>query len=101
MEQLSKPEPFLMADHHGEDVILVRDALAECAIKNPLQHVADGHEFIDYLQGHGPYADRKKHPMPQLALIEWDLPRRSGLEILRWLRDQPQHSMLPIMVWTR
>ena len=101
MDQRSTLEPFLIADHHSNEVSMLREVLQASGVKNPVHVVTDGHEFTEYLQGHGAYADRTEYPMPQLTLIEWDLPRRSAMEILRWLREQPQHSMLPVMVWTR
>jgi CheY-like chemotaxis protein len=101
MDQRPALEPFLIADHHPDEVAILRESLQAAGVKNPIHAVSDGHEFIEYLQGHNRYADRTHHPMPQLALLEWNLPRRSAMEILRWLREQPQHSMLPVMIWTR
>ena len=101
MEQRSALEPFLIADHHPDQVAMLREALQANAVKNPIHVVSDGYEFVEYLQGHDRFADRTQHPLPQLALIEWNLPRRSAMEILRWIREQPQHSMLPVMIWTR
>jgi CheY-like chemotaxis protein len=51
--------------------------------------VIDGQVAIDYLSGNGPYADREKHPLPCLVLLDLKMPKVSGLEVLDWIRQQP------------
>src|SRR5437763_48374 len=49
----------------------------------------DGQHAIDYLSGHKKFADRDKHPMPCLILLDLKLPLKMGLEVLEWVRGQP------------
>ena len=100
MERLT-PEPLLIADHHSDDIRKLQQALSQNRITNPTHFVADGAQLLEYLEGHDGYADRVRFPLPQVVLMEWDLPRKSALDILRWTRDHPHYSMLPIMIWAR
>lgn len=54
-----------------------------------MQAVADGRAAQDYLLGQGDYANRKKHPWPDLLLLDLRLPLLTGLELLAWIREQP------------
>jgi CheY-like chemotaxis protein len=101
MDRQPSVESLLIVDHHPNDITLLREALAASNINTPVYTLADGAEFLKYLQGEGPYADRSRHPIPQIALIEWDLPERNALQVLQLIRENSAYSMLPIMIWTR
>jgi CheY-like chemotaxis protein len=60
--------------------------------------VEDGRQVIDYLAGTGKYADREQYPMPCLLLLDLKLPMKSGLDVLRWIQEQPQLRMLIVVV---
>ena len=60
----------------------------------------DGAQAIDYLAGNGPFADRSQHPLPALVLLDLNLPKKSGFDVLSWIRQQPQFSSLPVMIYT-
>jgi DNA-binding response OmpR family regulator len=64
----------------------MRRAWERCGAPNPLIIVKDGQEAIDYLAGRGRFADRQRHPLPCLLLLDVKLPVKSGFEVLRWLR---------------
>jgi CheY-like chemotaxis protein len=55
-----------------------------------LRFVPDGQEAIDYLGGIGKYRDRSQFPLPHLILLDMKLPKLSGMEVLKWIRAQPQ-----------
>jgi CheY-like chemotaxis protein len=101
MERQPAVESLLIADHHPDDISLLRQTLQANKLGTAVNAVPDGAEFLKYIHGEGSYADRTRHPIPQIALIEWDLPHKSALEILQNIRDDPHHSMLPVMIWTR
>lgn len=65
-----------------------------------LHFVRDGEQAIMYLGGGGPYGDRARHPLPILILLDLRLPRRSGHEVLQWLREQDGLRRLPVVVLT-
>ncbi|HEY9738421.1 MAG TPA: response regulator, partial [Trichocoleus sp.] len=55
---------------------------------------------VSYLQGKGSYGDRQRHPLPQLVILDLRLPGMSGLDLLRWIRQQPQFENLPTIALT-
>jgi CheY-like chemotaxis protein len=79
-------EPVLLAEDDENDVYLVQRAFVRSGIGRPLEVVATGEEAIDYLAGTGRFGDRTRHPYPSLLLLDLKLPRRSGFEVLAWLR---------------
>jgi CheY-like chemotaxis protein len=79
----------LYVEDDDNDVLLLRRAWAKNGVRHRLQTVPDGHEAIRYLSGDGPYINRVEHPLPALVLLDWRLPRVSGLGVLRWMRAKP------------
>ncbi len=51
-----------------------------------------------YLRGDGSYADREAHPLPVVILLDLKLPKKSGLEVLEWIREQPDLSEIPVLI---
>jgi CheY-like chemotaxis protein len=92
--------PILYVEDEETDVMLMQHVFAKAGIQNPLYTVKDGRLAKDYLAGNGPYADRKEHPMPGLVLLDLNLPYWSGLEVLTWIRKQPQIQRLPVIIVT-
>lgn len=92
--------PVLLVEDSPADVALVQRAFSRCGGVARLHVVRDGDAAVQYLGGHGEFADRVRHPLPRLLLLDLKLPRRSGLEVLAWLRDQPGLGRLPVVVLT-
>ncbi len=92
--------PILLAEDDSNDVLLIRRAFRKANIANPLHVVRDGEQAVAYLCGQAPYADRERHPLPVLLLLDLKLPRKSGLEVLEWLRQQPGLKRLPVVMLT-
>ena len=93
-------QPVLYAEDEDNDVFLMQRAFAKAGVANPLQVVIDGAAAIRYLSGSDEFADRKRFPMPCLVLLDLNLPRRSGLEVLKWLREQGSFQKLPVVMLT-
>jgi CheY-like chemotaxis protein len=93
-------KPILYAEDEPDDVFFMKRAFALASIPNPLVTVADGQEAIDYCVARGRYANRAEHPFPCLMLLDLNLPRKSGLEVLKWIRKEPSVSTLPVIVLT-
>jgi DNA-binding response OmpR family regulator len=91
---------LLLVEDDPNDVMLFRRAKDKAKLANPLQEVNDGDAAIAYLSGTGIYADRSLYPFPTLMLLDLKLPRKSGLEVLEWLRQQPGISRVPVVVMT-
>ena len=91
---------ILLVEDDPNDIILIKRAFEKTRITNPLQVVEDGEEAISYLAGKGRYADREKYPLPMLLLLDLKLPRKSGHEVLEWLRQQPILKRLTVVVLT-
>ena len=94
------PVVILYVEDEESDVVLLQHVLTRAGIHNPLQTVKDGKAAKDYLAGNGPFADRDAHPLPDLVLLDLNLPYWSGFEVLEWLRQQPQLRRLPVVVFT-
>lgn len=96
MEELG----VLVVEDDSTDVLMIRRAFKKSQLLNPLHVVDNGDAAVDYLSGRPPYDDRAQHPLPALILLDLKLPRRSGLEVLEWLRSQPGLRRIPVVVLT-
>lgn len=90
----------LLAEDNSTDALMVTRAFNKANLINPVRVVDDGDKAVAYLSGQDPYADRQQHPLPVLLLLDLKLPRRSGLEVLEWLKQQPGLKRLPVVVLT-
>lgn len=97
---MSKGNTILLVEDNPKDVFLVQRALRKAEITTPLQVVNDGDAAVQYLAGESPYSDRIIHPLPVLMLLDLKLPRRSGAEVLTWIRQHPELRRLPVVVLT-
>ena len=75
-------------------------ALEQAEVSNPLAVVRDGREAMAYFKGEGKFRDREAFPLPSLVLLDLRLPEVSGLEVLRWMRDQPELAKMPVLVFS-
>ena|ERR1051325_3497436 len=90
--------PLLIAEDDENDVFFLRHAFGQAEITNPLHVARDGQEAIEYLAGEGKYSDRAQHPKPCLLILDLKMPRRNGVDVLKWKREQPQLDCLPVIV---
>ena len=91
---------ILYVEDEETDVFLIRLAFKRAGLLNPVNTAMDGAEAMDYLAGNGPFADRKQYPLPALVLLDLNLPKKSGFEVLEWARQQPELASLPIVIYT-
>ncbi|MBE9048008.1 response regulator [Pleurocapsales cyanobacterium LEGE 10410] len=92
--------PILLVEDDYNDVLLIKRAFRKADLQPLMSIVSDGDEAISYLLRKGRYADPKRFPIPLLVLLDLKLPRRSGLEVLAWLRKQPELKRLLVVVLT-
>ena len=95
-----KIEPILLVEDDENDVTFMRYAWKKTAMPNALHVVTDGQSALDYLGGNGEYADRSVHPFPGMILLDLNLPRRHGFEVLKWLREQEHCKTVPVVILT-
>ena len=93
-------QPILLVEDDENDVMLLQRAFRRAAIINPLQVVRHGDDAVAYLEGTGEFADRQLHPLPVLMLLDLKLPRRTGLEVLQWVKERAGVRKIPIIVLT-
>ena len=93
-------QPILLVEDDENDVMLLQRAFRRAAIINPLQVVRHGDDAVAYLEGTGEFADRQQHPLPVLMLLDLKLPRRTGLEVLQWVKERAGVKKIPIIVLT-
>src|SRR3569832_747490 len=93
-----KPKVVLIADDDEGSALILREALAASAPGVVVKTVVDGKQTVDYLAGHGAYADRASFPFPDHLFLDIRLPVLSGFEVLRWLRRQPEIGRLRVTV---
>lgn len=97
---MSPIAPILLVEDSDDDAELTKMAFADARIDNPLVRVRDGVEALDYLFCRGAYAQRDASQAPAVVLLDLNLPRVGGLEVLRGLRADPRTTHLPVVVLT-
>lgn len=91
---------ILLVEDNPTDILLIKRALAKTRVANPVYVVEDGDAAVAYLAGHGAYSDRAQYPLPILIMLDLKLPKRSGLEVLAWLRAQESLRRIPVVMLT-
>jgi len=89
---------ILMVEDDPNDVFLLKRALHKARVQQRLRVARDGEEAIQYLQGSDRFGDRRRHPLPCMILLDFKLPKKSGLEVLHWLRARPELGDLPVFM---
>lgn len=94
------PVEILLVEDNPRDAELTIRALKKNNLANRLIHVQDGAEALDFLFGRGKYAERKINQRPRLVLLDLKLPKVSGLEVLRTIKQHEQTKNIPVVVVT-
>ena len=100
MNGISEHGHILVAEDDPTDAYFFERAFRRAGLPVTLHFVRDGQEAIDYLQGEGQFADRTRHPLPQLLLLDLKMPRKDGREALSELKADPRLRSIPIVVLT-
>jgi CheY-like chemotaxis protein len=95
-----KPKIILLVEDNPSDVDLTRRALDKARIQNELVVAEDVEEALDYLFGTGAYAGRNTSLLPALTLLDLNLPKIRGLEVLRRIRADVKTRRLPVVILT-
>ena len=97
---MNKLAHILLVEDNRMDVELTLDAFHEVKLLNTIHVASNGQEALDYLFGHGQYADRNTFPLPNLVLLDLKLPGIDGFEVLRQIKSTPILKRLPIIILT-
>src|SRR5690349_16451078 len=89
---------ILSIEDSPEDILFLKFAFKRAAIMNPLHVVQDGQEGIDYLTGRGKFSDRELYPLPCLVLLDLKLPKKMGMEVLQYIREQPELRKMLVII---
>ncbi len=90
----------LHVEDDDNDRLLVRIACRNTNLPIRLAGVGDGEQAIAYLRGDDAYGDRDRYPFPNLILLDLKLPRKTGFEVLEWIRRQEQLRNLPVIIFS-
>ncbi|AKU97196.1 Response regulator [Labilithrix luteola] len=91
---------ILLVEDNEDDEVLTLRALRKNNIANDVVVARDGEEALDYLFGTGAHAGRDASIVPQIILLDLNLPRLSGLDVLRRIRADERTKLLPVVVLT-
>ncbi|MBD2431532.1 MULTISPECIES: response regulator [Fischerella] len=92
---------ILLIEDNPTDILLIQRAFRNEELAHiSLQIVKDGDTAVSYLSGAGEYGDRTRYPLPSIILLDLKLPRRSGHEVLAWIKQQPELKLLPVIILT-
>lgn len=98
---MTQTQTILLVEDNPVDILLMQRAFRNETFANTsLQIVRDGDAAVFYLNGDGEYSDRDRYPLPAIILLDLKLPRRSGHEVLVWLKQQPELKRLPVVMLT-
>ena len=96
----SRVRPILVVEDSPDDAEILEDAVQGARLRNPVHFVEDGATAVAYLEGSGIYADRKKYPFPGLVILDINLPKLNGLQVLERIRSSDRTKHLPVVMLT-
>lgn len=95
-----RPIEILLVEDNPLDVKLTTHAFKKARLTNPMHVAADGEEALEFLFATGRYAHRKDDPLPEVVLLDLNLPKKSGLEVLRQIKADPRTQNISVVVLT-
>lgn len=93
----NRPIRFLLVEDSPGDIELTRAAMAEAKVSNVMSVVRDGVEAMAFLRKEGEYADAER---PDLILLDLNMPRMDGREVLKAIKGDPDLACIPVVVLT-
>jgi len=89
-----------LVEDNPDDRFLFERAWRGAGIKNPLLMFEDGRKALAYLRGEGEWADRARHPLPGLVLLDIKMPGLSGFDVLGTMREDVKLHSMPVVIMT-
>ena len=97
---MNAKQTILMVDDSENDLFLLRRAFKKAEFDCPLREVFNGEQAIAYLSGEGIYAKREEHPLPSIMILDLNMPKKNGFDVLAWRLAQTKLKNLSIVVMT-
>jgi len=92
---------ILLVEDDASDARLIQRAFGKFCTDANMIRLTNGDDAVAYLAGNPPFENRSVHPFPDIVLLDIKLPRRSGFEVLQWLRAHPSElKRIPVVVLT-
>jgi two-component system response regulator len=98
--QSYRPIPILLVEDNADDIEITRGAFRKSLVANELSVVRDGEEALEYLFHEGRYAEPGEARLPDLVLLDLNLPRINGIEVLQRIRAADHLAALPVIMLT-
>ncbi len=92
--------PILIADDDPDDRLIIKEALEEAQVKNPLFFVENGEELLDFLKRRNKYANITNAQLPGLILTDLNMPRKDGREAILEIKSDSDLRIIPVVVFT-
>lgn len=97
---MNAPRSILLVEDDAQDEALILRSLRKAHLANSVDVVRDGQQALDYLLSEGEFAGRPDTAQPAVVLLDLNLPRVGGLEVLARLRGEARTRLLPVVVLT-
>lgn len=94
---VNRPVEILLIEDNEADIRLTRESIKEAKIRNTLHVTRDGEEALDFLKKRG---EHKSSITPDLILLDLNLPKKDGREVLKEIKNDPELSPIPVVVLT-
>ncbi|MBM4073293.1 MAG: response regulator [Planctomycetes bacterium] len=100
MPEAGQAVHILMAEDDPDDRLMAEQALRQYRLKNGIRFVEDGQELMDYLRRQGKYATVDQFPLPDVILLDRNMPRKDGREALAEIKSDRKLRRIPVIVLT-
>lgn len=90
--------PVVIVDDDPYDAVLAEGVVDELQPRFPIQILTSGDDLVAYMQGDGLYHDRAHYPLPGLILLDLNMPKMDGFEVLEWFKAHPEYAEIPRVV---
>ena len=99
-QKLTRPAQILLVEDNRTDAELTLGVFRQARLTNTVHVARTGVEALDYLLGRGEFANRERHPLPDLVLLHLKTPLVSGDQVLREIKSRPRLARIPVVILT-
>ena len=100
MATATRSAHILIAEDDPDDRLLIKEAIQELQIDHPVDFFSDGVDLLDYLHARGDHASRRTDILPGLLLLDLNMPRMDGREVLEQIKREPEFRRIPVVILT-